>query len=96
MKVRYTATALEEIEDTLSHIAVDNSTAALKVSVTILATIDRVAAFPRTAVETDRPGVKMAPVLPYRYLIFFSVADDTLIIRNVRHSARQKPEFPRS
>jgi plasmid stabilization system protein ParE len=90
MKVRYTATALEEIEDILTNIARDNSSAALRVSVTILATIDRVAEFPHTAVEADVPGVRVAPVLPYRYLIFVSIANDVLIVRNVRHSARQR------
>jgi len=94
MKVRYTETALEEIEDILSYIAKDNSSAALKASVTILATIDRIAEFPQTSSETDTPGVRVAPVLPYRYLVFFSVADDALIIRNVRHS-RQQSIFPR-
>ena len=94
MNVRYTETALDEIEDILSYIAKDNSSAALKAAVAILATIDRVAEFPQTATETDTPGVKMAPVLPYRYLVFFSVADDALIIRNVRHS-RQQSIFPR-
>jgi len=90
MKVRYTATALEEIEDILTNIARDNSSAALRVSLTILATIDRVAEFPHTAVEADVPGVRVAPVLPYRYLIFVSIANDVLIVRNVRHSARQR------
>jgi plasmid stabilization system protein ParE len=96
MKVRYTETALEEIEDILSRISVENSSAALKVSGAILATIDRVAEFPRTAGETNAPGVKMTPVLPYRYLVFVSIDDDTSIVRNVRHSARQHPDFPRS
>lgn len=90
MKVRYTATALEEVEDILTFIARDNSSAALRVSVTILATIDRVAEFPHTAVESDVPGVRVAPALPYRYLVFFTIADDLLIVRNVRHSARRQ------
>ncbi len=90
MKVRYTVTALEEIEHILSYVAKDNLSAALRVSATLLAAIDRVADFPRSAAETDVPGVRMVPVLPYRYLIFFSVIDDVLIVRNVRHSARQE------
>jgi toxin ParE1/3/4 len=90
MKVQYTATALEEIESILAYVAKDNLSAALRVSVDILSTIDRVADYPRSAVETDAPGVRVAPVLPYRYLIFFSVADDVLVVRNVRHSARQE------
>jgi plasmid stabilization system protein ParE len=96
MRVRYTETALEEIEDILSTIAKDNPSAALRASLSILATIDRVAEFPRTAVETDTPGVRMAPVLPYRYLVLFTFVDDGIIVRNVRHSARRQPNFPRS
>jgi toxin ParE1/3/4 len=93
MKVRYTATALQEIEDILFYIAKENSSAALKVSLTIAAAIDRVADFPRTAVETNVPGVSVAPVLSYRYLIFFSLVEDVLIIRNVRHSARRQADL---
>jgi plasmid stabilization system protein ParE len=88
--VRYTATALEEIENILTYIAQDNPSAALRASVTILATIDRVAEFPHTAVESDRPGVRVAPALPYRYLIFFTVADHYVIVRNVRHSSQDQ------
>jgi len=87
-RIRYTATALAELEDILTHIAQDNPSAALRVSVTILATIDRVAEFPHTAIETDVPEVRVAPALPYRYLVFFAVTKDALIVRNVRHSAR--------
>jgi plasmid stabilization system protein ParE len=90
MKVRYTVTALAEIEDILSYVAKENVSAALRLSVTILAAIDRIAEFPRSAAETDVPGVRMVPLLPYRYLIFFSVVEDVLIVRNVRHSARQE------
>jgi toxin ParE1/3/4 len=97
MNVRYTATALDEIEDILSYVAKENSTAALRVSVAILAMIDRLAEFPRTAVETNVPGVRVVPVLPYRYLVFFSVAEDgVVVIRNVLHSSRERPMFPRS
>jgi plasmid stabilization system protein ParE len=95
MKVRYTATALSEIEAILTHIAKDNASAALRVSVTILATIDRVVEFPHIAVESNVPGVRVAPVLPYRYLIFFSFVDGVLIIRNVRHAARERSNIGR-
>ena len=73
MRVRYTATALEEIEGIHSDIAKDKSAAAQHLSIAILAIVHRIAEFPRTAVQTDTPGVRVVPVLPYRYLIFFSV-----------------------
>jgi toxin ParE1/3/4 len=89
MTVQYTETAAEEIEDILSYIAKDNSDAALRVSAAILATIDRIAEFPLMGVETDAAEVRVTPVLPYRYLVFFSIDEDALIIRNIRHG-RQK------
>jgi plasmid stabilization system protein ParE len=89
MKVHFTDTALTEIDEILSHIARDNPLAADEVATLMRLTIARLADYPRLATETSVPEVRVAPVLPYRYLIFFTVTDRVLIIRNVRHSARQ-------
>jgi plasmid stabilization system protein ParE len=94
MRVLYTEIALDEIEDILSYIAKDNASAALRVSAALSATVARLAEFPLMAVETDVPNVRMTLILPYRYVIFFSVGeDDSLIVRNVRHGRRQRPDF---
>jgi toxin ParE1/3/4 len=90
MNVRYASTALAEIDDILSYIAKDNPLAAHEVSVMLRTAIDRLAQFPHLAIETDVAGVRMAPVLPYRYLIFYALEDDAVIIRNVRHAARNR------
>ena len=95
MKVHYTDTALAEVNDILSHIAKDNPLAAEEVGAVMRATVARLAEFPRLAFETDAPHVRVAPVLPYRYLIFYSVHDDSLVIRNVRHTARKWPPLGR-
>jgi toxin ParE1/3/4 len=91
MKVRYTDTALAEIDDILSYIARDNPLAADEVAAVMRATIARLADYPRLSIETDVPGIRVAPVLPYRYLVFYAVSEDTIIVRNVRHGARQRP-----
>jgi toxin ParE1/3/4 len=96
MRVRYTDTALAEISDILSYIAKDNPLAAEEVGAIMRATITRLADFPRLAMETEAPDVRVAPVLPYRYLIFYSVHDDSLVIRNVRHTARKWPPLGRA
>ena len=90
MKVRYAETALAEIDEILSYIAKDNPLAADEVTAVLLATINRLAEYPRLAIQTDDPTIRVMPVLPYRYLIFYALDDDTIIIRNVRHSARQQ------
>ena len=96
MKVRYTDTALAEINDILSYIAKDNPLASNEVRTVMRATVARLADFPRLAIETDVPDVRVAPVLPYRYLIFYSLHDDSLVIRNVRHTARKWPSLGRA
>jgi toxin ParE1/3/4 len=90
MKVRYTGTALAEIDDILSFIAKDSPQAASEVAAVMLATVTRLADYPRLAMETDVPDVRAAPVLPYRYLVFYSTHNNTLIVRNVRHAARER------
>jgi toxin ParE1/3/4 len=89
MKVRYTETALGEVNEILSYIAKDNPLAAEEVAAVLQAAIRRLADYPRLAIETDDSNVRVAPVLPYRYLIFYGIDDRALIIRNVRHSARE-------
>ena len=56
MKVRYTDTALAEINEILSYIAEDNPLAADEVGAIMRATIARLADFPRLAIETDVPA----------------------------------------
>jgi len=90
MNVRYTESALGEVDEILAHIAKNNPLAADEVAVVLRATIRRITDYPRLAIETDEPGVRVAPILPYRYLIFYSIDDDTVIIRNVLHSARDR------
>jgi toxin ParE1/3/4 len=92
MKVYYTETALGEIDEILSYIAKENPLAAEEVAAVLLATVRRLSDYPRLAIETDDPSVRVAPMLPYRYLIFYSIDREVLIIRNVRHSARERIE----
>jgi toxin ParE1/3/4 len=91
MKAQYTETALREVDEILSHIAEDNPLAADEVAAVLQTTVRRLSDYPRLAIETDDPSVRVMPVLPYRYLIFYEIADHTIIIRNVRQSARQRP-----
>lgn len=91
MKVRYTEAALQELDQILSQIAADNPLSADEVAAVLQTTIRRLSDYPRLAIETDDPSVRMMPALPYRYLIFYEIDDDVIIIRNVRHSARQRP-----
>lgn len=89
MRVRYTDAALREIDEILSYIAKDNPLAADEVAAVLRATVRRLSQYPRLAIETDEPGVWVAPVLPYRYLIFYSIDRDAIVVRNVYHASRE-------
>jgi plasmid stabilization system protein ParE len=71
MKVRYTDTALREVDEILSYIAKDNPLAADEVAALLQATVRRLANYPRLAIETDEaagPGGTSAPLSVPRLL----------------------------
>jgi len=96
MRGRYTATARIEVEEILAHIAGDNVSAATAVGAAIKLAVAQLQAFPRLGTITDEAGIFLKIARPYRYLIFYSATGDTIIVRNVRHPARQYPRVDRS
>jgi toxin ParE1/3/4 len=91
MRVRYTATAHAEVDDILAHIAKDNPAAAGAVGAAINAAVARLRSFPHIGARTDDPGTYLKIARPYRYLIFYRIDDDAVVIRNIRHPARRRP-----
>jgi toxin ParE1/3/4 len=91
MRVRYTATALAEIDEICSYIERDNPTAAADVAAAIARTITRLAKRPRTAPIVHGEAVRAKLVERYQYRVFFEVVDDELIVRNVRDTRRLRP-----
>jgi len=91
MKVRFTATAFAEINEIHDHIAKDNPTAAKAVILRVEQVIARIARFPLIARAVDPSGVRVFPVGPFPYLVFYTVEADEVIIRNVRHGRRRRP-----
>ena len=91
MRVRYTRTALVELEDILSSAARNNPVAAHDIGAEIEKVIARLTDFPLSAVSTDIRGVRVALVHRYPYLVFYEVDGEVLVIRNIRHAARQRP-----
>lgn len=43
------------------------------------------------APKTDEPGVRMAPLGRYPYLIFYAIERDDVVVLHVRHGARLQP-----
>lgn len=91
MRVQYTDTAHVEAEELISYIANENPAAATAVIAAIEAAVARLGSFPQAGVATERPGIYAMLAWPYRYLIFYQIDGDMLIIMNIRHPARRRP-----
>ena len=76
MKIRYTRRALVQLDEIYTHIAEDSPGSAGR--------------FPYLARVTSNPAIRVMPVLPYSYLVFYTVdekAEEVQILR-IRHSAQ--------
>ena len=91
MKVRYTRTALRELSEIFDYIARDNPAAAEKVGRAIASAIRMVARHPKMAPMIPGRDIRAKLVVPYQYRIFFTVAEDEIVIRNVRSTRRRLP-----
>ncbi len=91
MKVRYTETALADLGDLLSYLIERSPRAAATVGKAVETTVARVLTFPLSAQATDEPGVRMAPAGRFPYLIFYTVAENEVLIVRVLHGARRRP-----
>jgi toxin ParE1/3/4 len=90
MRVRYTETALRELEEIFDYIAERNPNAAASVVARIERVIGWLADFPEMGypIEND---VRLIPVGRYPFLIFYTTDENEVVIRNVRHAARRRP-----
>jgi toxin ParE1/3/4 len=92
MRVRYTETALAEIEEIYSYIATDNPAAAVIVRTQIEHSIGLIGTMPKMGRIKYRQIVRMLPVRRYpQYLIFYAIEANEVVILNVRHGARLRP-----
>ena len=91
MKIRYTETALVEINEVFSYISERNAPAAKRVVARIEQTIQNLGDFPEMAQEADEPGVRRMPVTRYPFIVFYAIDADEVVILHVRHGAQRWP-----
>jgi toxin ParE1/3/4 len=92
MKLRVTETAFAELEDLAAYISTENPAAARAVVSRIEQIMQRIVAFPYMARAAEQSSVRVFPVHPFPYLVFYTVEADEIIIRNIRHAARRRPD----
>jgi plasmid stabilization system protein ParE len=91
MRVRYTDTALAEINKILSYIALDNPGAAAEVAAAIEKAITLVARRPGLGPVVHGEDVHAKLVGRFQYRVFYVVRGDELIVRNVRSTRQRRP-----
>lgn len=91
MKVRYTETALAELDQIFTYIAKDNAQAAAVVVDRVEQLVARIGEFPHLAYATDEADVRVIPIGRFPYLMFYTVVGDEVVILHMRHAARLRP-----
>ena len=93
MKIRWSETALSELDDIFSYIRQNNRSAAIAVVQRIEALTALLEEFPLVGHVTDETGVRVLAVVRYPFLIFYAIdeAASEIVILHVLHTAQQRP-----
>jgi toxin ParE1/3/4 len=91
MRVEYSKRSIADLREIAQyHLQSSDPEVAAALEQRIRATIVRIARSPASGpAVVQRPGVRVAFVLRYRYKIFYKLTADTIRIVHIRHSARR-------
>ena len=88
MRVAYTTEALADLDGIFDYIGNHYPAISDAFQNRLHAVIARVARWPESAQEvSERPGVRVAPLIRYPYKIFYRVSGGTVEILHVHHAA---------
>lgn len=92
MNVVYTEEALRDLDEILTFIASNYPTVSIAFEQRLHAVEKRVGRWPLSAEEvTQRPGIRVVPLLRYPYKIFYQVTMERVEILHIHHVARLEP-----
>jgi plasmid stabilization system protein ParE len=91
MRVRFTLTALTELEEIFAHIAQHDRKAARRIVERVELIAARLGEFPLIGHPADEPDVRIVPLGRFPYLVFYALAEGSVVILHVRHAARLRP-----
>ena len=91
MKVEYSKRAITDLEVIAAYLAKSESSGgAERIAVRIEQTVVRIARLPESGRPVaQRPGVRVVPLLPFRYNLFYTVRGSTIRILHIRHTSRR-------
>ena len=93
MKVRWSETALAEIDNIFLYVSEYNRSAAAAVVERIEALTALLEEFPLVGHLTDEAEVRVLSVVRYPFLIFYTIdnAAGEIVILHVRHTSQERP-----
>jgi len=93
MKVRYTATARREFDQTVDYLLEHAPMVAPAFADSVEQAVAELVEHPYSAQATDHRGVRRKYIRKFRHAVFYAIdADnDELVILNIRHAARRWP-----
>lgn len=92
MKVRYTEAATRDLDDILTFMAHYYPAVAGRFESRLDAALQRIAAWPESAPQVvERPGIRIVPLVPYPYRLFYRVTAPWVEILHIHHAARRPP-----
>jgi plasmid stabilization system protein ParE len=94
VRLRYTLSALADLNSVLDYIAAHSPQGARRVHARIRTIIDLLVLHPGIGRRTEDPAIRRMTVLPYPYLIFYEAAETEIIIHAIRHAARDPSGMP--
>lgn len=89
VKVRYTRTALRQIDEAVSYLKAQNPQAARGLQERVLSIVALLQAHPHSARETSRRNIRRFPLGTYPYLIDYSADENEIVLRRFRHTSRR-------
>ena len=91
MRIRFTATALAEIEEILTYISAHDPSASIRVAEAIRQSIAWINTRPEASPIVYSSNVRAKLVGRFQYRVYYEIEGDNLIIRNVRSTRQQRP-----
>jgi toxin ParE1/3/4 len=97
MKVRWSQTALTQLDDIFLYIYERNRSAALSVATRVEELATLLGEFPLIGHLTDEADVRILPVVRYPLVILYTIDDPAgeIVILHVRHTAQESPQISR-
>lgn len=89
MKLRYTKTALRQIEQAISYIGDRSPQGAARVAQRTETILALLLDHPQAGQVTSRQGVRRVVLTPYPFVIFYRVTAAEIVVQRFRHAARK-------